>query len=142
MSTKTTLAYGDTFHFYQEVLDEQYVYLELQGVKYEANYNRVMVPIPIHIWEVIRTLGAPNLSLIGKSDEELLIDVEKYVDERIQEYNQNPSGLARLSGSLVYGMASDSRAEQIHSGMEAYKARRTEQQEIKAAIDALEHRNC
>lgn len=138
MSTKTTLAYGDKFHFYQEVLDEHYVYLELQGVKYEANYNRVMVPIPIHIWEVIRKLGAPDLSLIGKSDEELLIDVGKYVDERIQEYNQNPSSLARLSGSLVYGMASDSRAEQIHSGMEAYKARRTEQQEIKAAIDALE----
>ncbi len=66
MSTKTTLAYGDTFHFYQEVLDEHYVYLELQGVKYEANYNRVMVPIPIHTWEVIRKLGAPNLSLVGK----------------------------------------------------------------------------
>ena len=141
MFTKTTLAYGNTFHFYQEALDEDYVYLELQGVKYEANYNRVMVPIPIHIWEVIRKLGAANLSLISKSDEELLIDVEKYVDKRIQEYKQNPSSLARLSGSLVYGMASDSRAEQIHSGMEAYKAQRKEQQEIKAAIDALEQRN-
>lgn len=142
MSTKMTLADGDTFHFYQEVLDEHYVYLELEGVKYEANYNRVMVPIPIHIWEFIRKLGAPDLSLIGKSDEELLIDVEKYVDERIQKYQQNPSGLARVSGSLVYGMASDSRAEQIQRGIEERKARRTEQQEIKAAIDALEQRNC
>lgn len=142
MSTKMTLAYGDTFHFYQEVLDEHYVYLELQEVKYETNYNRVMVPIPIHIWEVIRKLGVPDLSLIGKSDKELLIDVEKYVDERIQKYEQSPSGLAKLSGSLVYGMASDERAEQIKRGMDELKARRTEQQEIKAAIDALEERNC
>ncbi len=68
--------------------------------------------------------------------------MEKCVDNRIQEYKQNPSGLARLSGSLVYGMASDSRTEQIQRGMEAYTARRMEQQEIKAAIDALEQRNC
>ncbi len=54
MSTKTTLAYGDTFHFYQEVLDEHYVYLELQGVKYDANYNRVMVPIPVLLQEVLK----------------------------------------------------------------------------------------
>lgn len=141
MSTKSTLAYGDTFHFYHEVLDEHYVYLELEGVEYEASYNRVMVPIPIHIWEVIRKRGAPDLELVDKSDEDLLIDVEKYVDERIKEYEQNPSGYAAFFGCLVYGKASEPRSEQIERGMKYYKARRKQQQEILAAIDALEEKN-
>jgi hypothetical protein len=29
MSTKATIAYGDNFHFYHEVLDDNHVYLEL-----------------------------------------------------------------------------------------------------------------
>jgi hypothetical protein len=141
MSTKSTIAYGDTFHFYHEVLDEHYVYLSLEGARYEASYNRVMVPIPIHIWEVIRHRGAPDLSHVDKSDEELLIKVEQDVDERIKEYEQDPSGLAAFFGSLVYGMADSPRAAQIQAGMEYYKARRKEQQEIKAEIDALEEKN-
>ncbi len=141
MSTKSTLAYGDSFHFYEEVLDEHYVYLELQGVNYEAGYNRVMVPIPIHIWEVIRKYGAPDLSLVDKTDEELLAKVEKYVDERIKEYEQNPSALNNYFGSLAYGAASDPRSEQIQRGIEYYQVRRRDQQEIKAAINALEAKN-
>ncbi|MBE9020584.1 hypothetical protein C7Y66_10845 [Chroococcidiopsis sp. CCALA 051] len=141
MSTKSTIVHGDTFHFYHEVLDEHYVYLSLQGVRYEASYNRVMVPIPIHIWEVIRHRGAPDLSLVNKSDEELLIKVEQDVDKRIKAYEQDPSGLAAFVGSLVYGMADSPRAAQIQTGMEYYKARRKEQQEIKAEIEALEEKN-
>lgn len=141
MSTKTTLAYGITFHLYEEVFDERYVYLELEKVNYEASYNRVMVPIPIHIWEVIRKRGVPDLSLVHKSDEELLVDVEKEVDERIQKYEQNPSDFAAVFGSLLYGMANTPRQEQIQRGLEYHKARRRNQQEIKAAIDALEEKN-
>jgi len=125
MSTKSTLADGDSFHFYEEVLDEHYVYLEFQGVNYEAGYNRVMVPIPIHIWEVIRKYGAPDLSLVDKTDEE----------------QQNPSALNNYFGSLAYGAASDSRSAQIQRGIEYYQARRRDQQEIKAAINALEAKN-
>jgi hypothetical protein len=32
MSTKSTIAYGPTFHFYHEALDDNYVYLELEQV--------------------------------------------------------------------------------------------------------------
>jgi hypothetical protein len=41
MSTKSTIAYGRNFHLYHEALDEDYVYLELEGTKFEASYNRV-----------------------------------------------------------------------------------------------------
>ncbi|MDZ4870756.1 MAG: hypothetical protein CLLPBCKN_000144 [Chroococcidiopsis cubana SAG 39.79] len=56
----------------------------------------------------------------------------------MRAYEQDPSGLAAFVGSLVYGMADSSRAAQIQAGMEYYKARRKEQQEIKAEIEALE----
>lgn len=141
MSTKFTLACDDTFHIYKEALDEHYVYLELEGVKYEASYNRVMVPIPIHIWEVIRQRGAVDLSLVNQSDVELLIKVETDVEHRIKEYEQNPSGLAAFFGSLVYGIANEPRSEQIQRGIEYYKTLRSQQQEIKAAVDALEEKN-
>lgn len=141
MSTKCSLAYGDTFHFYEEVLDEHYVYLELEGVQYEASYNRVMVPIPIYIWEVIRKRGAPDLSFVDKSDEELLIKVETDVDERIEEYEQNVFGSTKFAGCLVYGTADEPREAQIQRGLEYYKARRKDQQEIEAAIDGLEAKN-
>lgn len=87
MSIKT-LACGDTFHFYKEILDEQNVYLKLSETS-----EQITIAIPIHIWEVIRHFGAPDLSLIDKSDEELLAIVEKYVDERIERYNHKPSTL-------------------------------------------------
>ena len=57
MSTKSTFARGDTFHFYNEVFDDDHVYLEVRGTQFEAGYGRVMIPIPIHVWETIRHLG-------------------------------------------------------------------------------------
>jgi hypothetical protein len=66
MSTKSTIAYGRNFHLYHEALDEDYVYLELEGTKFEASYNRVMVPIPVHVWEVIRRYPGIDLKYADK----------------------------------------------------------------------------
>ena len=35
MSTKATVAYGKNFHFYKEVLDEDFIYLEMGERKKE-----------------------------------------------------------------------------------------------------------
>ncbi len=37
MSTKATVAYGPNFHLYKEVLSENFIYLELEGVSFEAS---------------------------------------------------------------------------------------------------------
>jgi hypothetical protein len=144
MSTKATLAYGSTFHFYKEAFDESYVYLELEQVQFEAGYNRVMVPIPVHIWEVIRQYPGLNLSLADKTDEELLEDVVKAVDERIQLYaaaNEKSRSWVVLSGSLVFGPAEAPRAKQIEAGMAYYKERREHQRQVIAAVEALRREN-
>ena len=64
MSTKCTIAHDESFHFYHEVLDDDHVYLELRTTHFEAGYGRVMIPIPIHIWETIRHLGGVRLDLV------------------------------------------------------------------------------
>lgn len=85
MSTKVTVAYGENFYLYQEVFDEDFIYLELEEVQFEASYNRVMMPIPIHIWEVIRKYKGIDLSWASRTDEEILRYVEEEVDKRIQK---------------------------------------------------------
>jgi hypothetical protein len=96
MSTKSTLAYGPTLHLYHEVFDDNNVYLELEGVPFEASYNRVMVPIPLHIWEVIRHYKGIDLNWVEQSDEELERYVIEQVDERLAQYAATSSDRRQL----------------------------------------------
>ena len=93
MSTKCTIAYGKNFHFYHEVLDDNFVYLQLEGVEFEASYNQITVPIPVHIWEVIRQYQGIDLSWADKTDEEIGDYVEKEVDLRIAQSKSPIDGL-------------------------------------------------
>lgn len=141
MSTKSTIAYGPTFHLYHEVLDDSYVYLELEQVEFEASYNRVMVPIPVHIWEVIRQYPGIDLAWSEKSDQDILDYVTESVDDRIRRYEEaeeSKKGLVSLFGGLVFGTADASRTEQIEQGVAYYQKLREHQQQVKAAIEELQ----
>jgi hypothetical protein len=145
MSTRSTIAHGPTFHLYHEALDEDFIYLELEGVAFEASYNRVMVPIPVHIWEIIRQYPGVDLTWAEKSDEEIRAYVEREVDERIQRYTQeeNPRvrGLLAVFGAIPFGTADMPREEQIAQGMSYFLKQREHQQQIKRAIEGLEQAN-
>ena len=82
MSTKSSLAYGDNFHLYQECFDEENVYLELESVEFEASRDRVTVSIPVAIWEVIRAYGAVDLAYANYSDAEIETIVVEEVDAK------------------------------------------------------------
>lgn len=143
MSTKCTIAYGDDFHLYREVCDHDHVYFELDTTHFEAGYGRVMIPIPLHIWETIRHLGGAELDLVDRGDEELLSEVQKDVEERIAEYQRvvrespDRANLFAVIGSLVYGTADEPRDAQIRHGMEYYRRERKRQKELHARIVAL-----
>jgi hypothetical protein len=143
MSTKCTISHGEDFHFYHEVLDDDHVYLELDTTHFEAGYGRVMLPIPIHIWETIRHLGGARLDLVDKADDSLLTMVERDVDQRIADYQQalsesrDRAGFVALFGCLPYGTADSPRDDQIHRGMEYFQRERQRQLEVKARIAAL-----
>lgn len=144
MSTSSTVAYGANFHLYQEVLDNNYIYLELYGIQYEASYNRVMVPIPLHIWEVIRQYSGIDLYEADYTDDQLRQYVENQVDERIERYEKadtNSKGLIRLAGSLVFGMVELPRDELLQNGLAYYTHQREHQRQISLAIESLKQLN-
>jgi hypothetical protein len=140
MSTKCTIAHGDKFHFYHEVLDDDHVYLELDTTHFEAGYSRVMVPIPIHIWETIRHLGGARLDLVDKQDDELVAMVHSEVDQRIADYRQVASdhpdraAFASFIGCLPYGKADTPRVDQISNGLEYFRREQQRQREVRARI--------
>lgn len=143
MSTKCTIAYGEDFHLYREVFDHEHVYLRLETTHFEAGYDRVMIPIPIHVWETIRHLGGAELDLVDLSDGELLTRVHKEVGERMAEYEKaarerpDHAALLAIVGSLVYGTADEPRDDQIRHGMEYFQRERTRQKELHARITSL-----
>jgi hypothetical protein len=144
MSTKSTIAHGRNFHLYREALDEDYVYLELTGTKFEASYDRVMVPIPVHVWELIRRYPGIDLKYADRTDAEIRLYVEQEVDERLKLYeeaDERSKGLVSLSRSLAFGTADQPREQQIVAGVECFTKVREHQRQIKQAIEELERAN-
>lgn len=140
MSTKSTIADGNNFHLYHEALHEDYVYLELEGVQFEAFYSRVMVPIPIHIWEHIRHFPGIELEWADKTDDQIREHVEQEVDDRLRRFNEvspERKGFISLLGSLVYGSADQPRESQIEAGTEYFSKLRKHHHQIQEAILAL-----
>lgn len=147
MSTKSTIASSDNFHFYHEVFDDDHVYLRLDTTHFEAGHGSVMVRIPIHIWETIRHLAGVEFDLVDKEDEDLLAMVESNVDQRLAKYRESLCRTAvraefvSLFGFASYGGADAPRESQIRHGMEYFLRERQRQHEMRARIAALQKDN-
>lgn len=140
MTVKATLAYGRNFHFYHEALDNNHVYLELEDVSYDASYRRVMVAIPIDVWEVIRGLGVARLDLVNVPDDELIRLVEDKVDARVAEHEKTrvfdgeQTEQVKLTDYVEFGPIDSTREQQISRGLDYYKMERERQREISIRI--------
>jgi hypothetical protein len=137
MSTKSSIAHGPNFHLYWNFLEDADVYLELEGVKFEASENRIKVAIPLEIWEVIRQYSAVDLSFADKSDDELCQHVKFEVQERIKEYaaaSEQKRKSLKISGLQTYGTVDSSQDEQIARGMSHFTELRQRQAKIKQDI--------
>lgn len=136
MSTKATIAHGENFHFYHECFDDDHVYLQLEGVNFEASAGHVTVAIPVDVWETIRCLAPARLKLVNVSDGELHSIVEQQVDERIVEYEriktEHPDHVALFAifGLRLFGGVDKPRGEQIKQGLEHYRRERKRQQAV------------
>ena len=76
MSSKNILAHGPNFHLYSEAINDGHVYLELQNTQFEVTNNRVLLSIPVPIWEVIRSHPGMSFEYAGMTDAELRSVVE------------------------------------------------------------------
>ena len=144
MSTRSTIAHGPGFHLYHEMLDEDHVYLQVEGTQFEAGYGRIMVPIPVHVWEVIRRHPGVDLALADQTDDELRRHVEHMVDDRFKQYreaSETAKPIAALAGALVFGAIDEPREVQVAKGLEDYTRQREHQRQIQQAIVELEKAN-
>jgi len=53
MSTKSTISYGQNYHFYQEIFDVSHVYLRVEGHEFDASRDGAMIQIPIEAWRAM-----------------------------------------------------------------------------------------
>lgn len=140
MTVRTTLAYGRNFHFYLEAHENNYVYLELEDVPYEAGYRRVMIALPVDVWETLRGLAATQLDLVNASDDYLIEMVTLKVGERVSEYEQARASSpekaegVRFKNAVVFGAADALLEEQIERGLQYFKLERERQRSIVARM--------
>ncbi len=140
MSTKSTIAYGQDFHFYTEVFDDDHAYLELKNGQFEASDRHVMVAIPVTIWETIRQHSMVDFSYADQTDEELRRHVEQEVQTRIEEFahaDERKQPIINLRGSLVYGPADAPKEAQIANGLDYFRKLRDRQRKIRRDIAHL-----
>jgi hypothetical protein len=103
-----------------------------------------MVPIPVHIWEVIRRYPGIDLKYANKTDAEIRQYVDQEVDERLEQHEnakERSKALVSLTGSLAFGTAHQPREQRIAAGVEYYTKVREHQRKIKEAIAELERAN-
>lgn len=144
MSTKCTVMYYDNFHLYHECFDNQNVYLQIDNGQFEASQDSVTLTIPLEIWESIRRCKCADLSLAGKTDEELTQQVTLEVEDRVikyQEAHDKLKPLIALGGSMVYGDVKSSKEEQIENGVTYYQKERDKHNAMKDKLQKILEKN-
>lgn len=73
MSTKSTISHGEKFHLFEEMCDDDFVYLRVEDADFTVHPGSVEVAIPLAIWEVIRKKTHQIMSspYTGKTDAEV-----------------------------------------------------------------------
>jgi hypothetical protein len=137
VSTKSSIAYGEKFHFYSEVMeDDEARYLELTGAEFQANHRGVTVKIPATIWEVIRHLGAPDLSFADLTDDEIRGRAEAQADRDITSYSEaaGSAGIKSLGRAWGWDLPRDEQVTEITATL---KELRADQRKLRAEIEAI-----
>ncbi len=150
MSTKSTIAYGEGFalyndiHFFQDRC-EDHVWLELEKVEFEVNNQHVAVKIPIALWEYLRTFSGVDLSDASKSDDEVRVEAEAWVDRHIKDHAATAGSKKSLLGAFgrcsPLGPADSPRAEQVARAVGILTARRESERKVMADIERLKDSN-
>jgi len=78
MSTKTTIAYTENFHLYEDFLNDNSIFLSQDF----PNGSQIIIEIPKYIWEYFRRFTAISFDLIEKTDEELYTLADTRVKDR------------------------------------------------------------
>lgn len=141
MSTKSTIISGDNFHLYSEMMDEDNVWLELEGVYFEASSGSITVAIPAAIWQSIRRHKV-DMQYIDQSDEQIRAAATDHVDSEHRKYEEHLSRCKHCATRkaeesacfMLYGML-DAREDRINEIVAYRIADRARQQRIRTEME-------
>lgn len=140
VSTKSTIAYGPDFHLYHEMMEDDAVYLQIEGQEFKATPDKVTLKIPVAVWEHIRQFKGfhPDYHLLD--DQQILDTATQAVEHRIQRYleaDERHRGWITLEGFMIYGEATATADQQVRDGVEFMTKKRNHERAILAQIEAL-----
>ena len=127
MSTKSPLAQGKTYSLYEEIYDRETIWLQLDGVAFEATHRGITSGIPLDVWEIIRRHTFAKYDLVGRSDRELCKLAAQRVDERLERYKKTHGFLKKLMQAKG---VNDSRTAQIRVFMREFRSDRAWQEDL------------
>ena len=141
MSTKCSIAHGTGFHLYNDSFDDEHVFLQLDKADFEATPDSVMVKLPLHVWEYIRSFPGADLSDATLSDEQIHEEAIQAVDSRLTKVALAKRGEIRnligIASDLVMGGIDLPRDQQIANYAAHVQRQRAQQQEVLARVEAL-----
>jgi hypothetical protein len=82
MSVKSTIVQGENFQLYDEIFDDENIYLTIDHADFEVSNLHVTIKIPLEIWSIIRQHGEPDLKYADWTDEEIKEFVTKEIIDR------------------------------------------------------------
>jgi len=141
MSTKCSIAHGKGFHLYNEVFDDEHVFLQLDKADFKATPESVRIKLPLHVWEYIRSFPGGDLSDAELSDQQIHEEAIQAVDTRLTQAAQAKRGEIRtliwIASDLVMGGIDLPRDQQIVNYVAHRQRQRAQQQEVLARVEAL-----
>lgn len=144
MSTKCSIAHGTGFHLYNEVFDDEHVFLQLDKADFEATPDSVMVKLPLHVWEYIRSFPGGDFSDADLSDDQIHEEAIQAVDSRLAQAAQTKQvhvrNLIGAASALFIGDIDLPRDQQIANYVAYRQRQRAQRQEMLARVEALKHK--
>ncbi len=112
-----SLACGVRYDLYEGEDDLDGITLDLNRADFVAWPDRILVRIPLHVWESIRHYSNADWSLLAISDKEL----SEYVEQEVEKASstKNWTGLRQ-----IFGNAHDSKEKRIDQAMQYYMKKR------------------
>jgi len=122
MSTKTTIAYTEEFHLYEDFLQDNNIYLSQDF----PNGSQITIEIPKYIWEYFRRFTAISFNFINKTEKELYAAAETSVKNKAKH--------------PIWKNIIQNSTEEVLDTFEDFKKKKIEQINILKKIVALENK--
>lgn len=139
MSTKITLSHNDFIHVYNEVFNDESVFIEFNIS--DDRMSRITVTLDpstaIVMYAGLHGQIENSLNHAQRTDDQIMEQVKKQVAKRTSK-----GGVYSIMGEIPYGLSSDSAEQQISRGFDYFKSHRDKYKDmVDKAMSLIDDKN-